>query len=130
MSPTDPHMWVQHSNNKLQRLCSLPCGFFFHSSSEHNIGCHCKGVLFTYYLRTVCTPTKLVAMLSLTSLPETHLPHYSKLGYLITQAQVGICSHGTQLTPSAPTQASDQQHTTQLCSPHILHDTCFACVYV
>ncbi len=87
-------------------------------------------LLFTYYLRTVRTPTKLVATLALTLLLETCLLHYSNLGYLITWAQVGVPSHGTQLTPSALTQASDQQHTTQLSSPHVLHNTCFTCVYV
>jgi hypothetical protein len=39
---------------------------FFLSLSEHSLGCHCKGVLFTYSLRTVRAFTKLIALLYLT----------------------------------------------------------------
>jgi hypothetical protein len=55
-------------------------------------------LLFTYYLRTVRISTNLVAPVLLAPLLGTRLPHYLKLIYFVTQAQVSIRSHGTQLT--------------------------------
>jgi hypothetical protein len=43
---------------------------------EHNLECHCKGVLFTYYLHTVRIFMKLVTLLLLTLLLQMHLLRY------------------------------------------------------
>jgi len=87
-----------------------------HFSPEHNNERHCKGVLFTYYLRTVRELTKLVTFtkLRLTSLLKTRLPLYSRFCYLLTRTQVGVRSYGTQLAPSTLMRASDQRLTIQL----------------
>jgi hypothetical protein len=53
------------------------CRFFSFFCNEHILGCHCNGVLFTYYLHTVRISTKLVTLLSLTSLLKILLLRYS-----------------------------------------------------
>jgi hypothetical protein len=53
-----------------------------HFSPEHNNERHCKGVLFTYYLRTVRELTKLVTFTKL------RLTSLLKLAYLSTRDPV------------------------------------------
>jgi hypothetical protein len=69
--PTDPSNWCSRPTTLNSCPIQAPLSFhtnkptstpFFFSLSKHNLGCHCKGVLFTYYLRMVYTFTKLVAL--------------------------------------------------------------------
>jgi hypothetical protein len=68
--PTDPSMPVQLAYYPKCCTIQAPLRFPtnkptitpFFSLSDYNLGCHCKGVLFTYYLHMVRTFTKLVTL--------------------------------------------------------------------
>ncbi len=67
--------------NRWGFLPSSPLAYCFFSffRSEHNLGCHCKGVLFIYYLHMVGISTKLIISLLLTLLLEICLLCYSSV---------------------------------------------------
>jgi hypothetical protein len=112
---------------KVKHLPSSPPSLFGSTSFYDLKVCIPKLAMFSVEVHgKYCLPITHVRYtypLSLLLWSSSYLPLYSKLVYLFTWAQVSMCSHGTQLLPSAVTQASVQCHTTQfLCSPNVLGD--------